>query len=172
MPIRRSTRELERRQINVALAAIEPSDPWTYVRLLADFSTSTTANAATLLAFTPLADTMYEIEGRFFLQSTVVTTGARPGISWPGGSLQDGAWMVAPSSATAFASRFWGAPTTANAASTAMPVINEGYYSQVSAVLVMGGSPTGDFTITLASEISASAVRIMANSFIRYRAVP
>jgi len=155
---------------NVTIAA--SADPWTYVRLLADFSTSGTANANTLLAFTPLANTMYEIEGRFLLQCDVVTTGPRPGISWPGGALQDGAWMVAPSSATAFVSRFWGAPTTFNAANTGLPVINEGFYGQVSALLRMGGSPTGDFTITLASEIAASAVRIMANSFIRYRVVP
>lgn len=148
------------------------SDAWTYVRLTSDFTTTSTANSDSPLAFIPAGNTLYEIEGRFFLQADAITTGPRPGIAWPTGSQQEAAWMMAPTSATAFVSRLWGAPSAANAASTGIAVANEGYYGQVSALLRMGALPSGNFRITLASEIAGSTVRLMANSFIRYRAVP
>jgi hypothetical protein len=145
-------------------------EPWVYVKLASDFVTNGTANADTLLAFHPDPNTTYEIEGRFFLQAAATTTGARPGIKWPtAGVLQNAAWMMSPNSATAFSSRFWGNTAGANAASTGVAVANEGIYGQLQALLVTGGSVTGDFIVTLASEVAASDARIMANSFIRYR---
>lgn len=152
-------------------AASGGADPWTYVKLTANFLNSTTTNTSSLLRFTPEANSFYEVEGKLFLQSAATTTGPRPGISWPTGTTQEAAWMMAPSSATAFISRFWGAPTTANAASTGVAIANEGLYGQVKAMFLTGATPAGNWTITLASEISASESRIMANSFIRYRKI-
>jgi hypothetical protein len=78
---------------------------------------------------------------------------------------------MSPSSATAFVTRFWGNTSAANAASTGVAVANEGIFGMVNAMFVTGGSPSGNFTITLASEIAASEARIMANSFLRYREI-
>lgn len=152
-------------------AAIDDARPWTYVILGSDFEVTTTTNSnITGLFFTPEANLRYEVEGRFFLQAAATTTGARPGISWPaGGVSQNSAWMMSGSSATAFTSRIWGNTSTANAASTGVAVANEGQYGQLQALVVMGGSPSGNFQITLASEVAASAARMMTNSFIRYR---
>ncbi len=147
------------------------SDPWTYVKLAGTAETTGTANLATALAFTPLANTHYIVEGMLMLQSAATTTGARPGISWPGGTSQETAWVLAPNSATAFVSRLWGAPTAANAAATGIAVANEGYYGKIEAQFITGASPSGNFTVTIASEIAASAARIMANSWIRYRTI-
>lgn len=151
--------------------ALDNARPWTYVILGSTFENSTTSNSAvTGLSFTPLANTRYEIEGRFILQAAATTTGPRPGIDWPNaGVSQNAAWIVAPKSATAFASRFFGNTNTANAASTGTAVVNEGIYSQMQAIMVTDGSISGDFQITLASEIASSASRMMVNSFIRYR---
>lgn len=148
-------------------------DQWTYVKLSTLFATTGTANADTPLLFTPLANKIYEIEGRFFMQSAATTTGIRPGIKWPtAGVAQNAAWIISPTSATAFVSRFWGNPSAANAASTAVPVANEGLYGHMQAMLAINASPVGDFIVTLSSEVSGSEVRLMQNSFIRYRVIP
>lgn len=148
------------------------SDAWTYVKLSSNFTTTTTANSSTGLSFGSLApNTHYLFEGQFFLQSVATTTGARPGIIWPSGTVQETAWMLSPNNATAFASRFWGAPSTANASATGMAVINEGFFGRVEGQFVTGASPSGSLTISLASEIAGSEVRMMANSWIRYRTI-
>lgn len=147
-------------------------DPWTYVKLTQAATTTAATNGVTALSFTPDPDTLYEIEGKFFLQAAATTTGPRPGIQWPSaGVLQNVAWVIAPISATAFASRFWGNTATANATSTGVAVANEGIYGTAQALLLTGPSVTGDFAITLASEVAGSEVRIMENSFIRYRKI-
>ena len=149
------------------------SDPWTYVRLATLFATTGTTNADSPLAFTPQANKIYEIEGRFFMQSAATTTGIRPGIKWPtAGVAQNAAWIISPTSATAFVSRIWGDTSAANAAATAAPVANEGIYGQMQAMLVTSASPVNNFIVTLSSEVSGSEVRLMQNSFIRYRVIP
>lgn len=147
-----------------------PSDPWTYVSLGTDFSTSGTANAnVTGLAFTPAANKLYAVEGRLLLRSAAATTGPRPGIAWPTG-LDDGASQItAPNSNTALAFRAQGAKTTQNAASTGVPTTTDSYLAILDAVVDTGASPSGNFQITLASEIAASLVTMRAGSFIRYR---
>ena len=145
---------------------------WTYVFLESDHVNSTTTRTDSALAFTPAADSHYEIEVRLYLQSAATTTGARPGITWPSAGVeQNAAWMMSPNTATAFSSRFWGNTAAAHAAATGVPVANEDVFGAGWALLRTGASPSGDFTITLASEIAASEARIMANSFLRYRLI-
>lgn len=150
---------------------VSGTDPWTYVTLGSDFTISTTANnKVTGLNFTPAASTNYLIEGYYLLRTATATTGARPGIEWPTGYNDGASYTQAPNSATATAMQF-GAPATgtANAASTGLPVINRSYLGQMNALLLMGGSPSGNFQITLASETAAVNVTMRAGSFIRYR---
>lgn len=156
--------------LSIGVSQITGLDLWTYVRLASDFSISTTTNnTVTGLAFTPAASKNYHIEGLFLLETSVTSTGARPGIAWPTGYANGAAMMTAPNSDTAFATQFNVAGTTANAASTGLPVINKSYLGRMEGILVMGGSPSGDLQITLASEIAASSVTMKAGSFIRYR---
>lgn len=147
------------------------SDPWTYVVLGSDFTISTTSNNnVTGLSFAPSANERYHIEGYYLLQTATATTGARPGIAWPGGSTDSGAYTQAPNSLTAVAMQHGTAAAgTANAASTGLPVVNRSYAGQMQAILLMGGSPSGNFQITLASETAAVNVTMKAGSFIRYR---
>lgn len=146
------------------------NDQWTYAVLGSDFDNATTANnAVTGLNFTPQANKRYHIEGLYLLQTAVAATGARPGISWPSGYTDGAAFTAAPNSTTAFASQF-GTPAagTANAASTGLAVINRSYLGRMEAILVTGGSPSGNFQVTLASEATDN-VRMKAGSFLRYR---
>lgn len=150
---------------------VSGSDPWTYVVLESDFTISTTANnVITGLEFTLAADQRYHIEGYYLLQTATTTTGARPGIAWPGGYADGASYTQAPNSATAVAMQN-GSPVTgtANAASTGLPVINRSYSGQMQAILIMGASPSSTFRITLASETAAVNVTMRAGSFIRYR---
>lgn len=148
------------------------SDPWTYVKLSSDYLVSTTTNSDSFLRFTPSASTHYVVEGMLSLQTAATTTGARPGIKWPtGGINQNIAWVTSSMSVTTFASRFWGNTTTANAASTAIGVANQSFYGKIEASFVTSPNPNGDFIITLASEVNGSVARLMTNSFIRYRSI-
>jgi hypothetical protein len=142
---------------------------WTYVTLASNELNSTTTAITSALQFSPAASTRYEIEGRFFLQSAATTTGVRWGLVWPSGLTQNAAWGVSPNTLVAFTSRFWGNTTAQAVLATGIGVINEGFYGQLQALMVVGASPGGVFGVTLASEIAASEVRIMQNSFIRYR---
>lgn len=144
-------------------------DPWTYVKLVSNAVTTATGNTATGLAFAPDPLSHYVVEGQLFLQAAATTTGARPGLSWPTGTTQEVGWVLAPTNATAFVSRFWGAPTGANAASTGVSVANEGIFGRIEAQFITGVSPGGSFSVTIATEIAGSEARIMANSWIRYR---
>lgn len=82
-----------------------------------------------------------------------------------------GAWIQAPSSATASAQRWFGPATTQNAASTGLPDISSSWMAIGGAMLVMGAAPSGVFQVTIASEVGASAVTVKAGSSIRYREI-
>ena len=148
------------------------ADPWTYVKLADNATTTATANSDTDLAFSPPPLSTVIFEGQLFLQAAATTTGARPGLKWPTlGVLQNIGWVMSPSSATAFASRFWGNTNTANAAATGVAVANEGLFGQVQGTLVTGPVVTGNLIVTLASEVAGSEARIMANSWLRWRTI-
>ncbi len=141
-------------------------DAWTYVKLAVDAVNATTVSLPTLLVVPAGGHVI--IEGMLFLQSAAPTTGVQVGISWPVGVTQNTAWVSVPTSATAAVNRYWGSAVAARAASTAIPVANEGIHGKVEAQMIGG---VGAFTITLASEVAASEARIMANSWLRYRTI-
>jgi hypothetical protein len=148
------------------------SDPWTYVKLASTFTTTSTDDTASGLELGSLApDTHYLFEGFLFLQSAATATGARPGISWPGGTVQETAWMISPISLVGFASRFWGAPTTQKVNAGAIGVADESTHGRFEGQFITGASPTGALEITLATEGGGIEVRIMANSWLRWRTI-
>ena len=156
----------------VNLPSLGGGDPWTYVKLAENAATTGTANIDTALAFAPPPLSTVIFEGQLFLQAAATTTGARPGLKWPTvGVLQNIARVESPSSATAAALRFWGNTSAANAAATGVAVANEGLFGQVQGTVVTGPVVVGNLIVTLASEIAASEVRIMANSWLRWRVI-
>lgn len=147
-------------------------DPWTNVILGSDFTISTTSNNnVTGLNFTPSANTRYLVEVSLLLRTATATTGPRPGFSWPAGLSDGGAWMQAPNSATVYALRSWGPINTQNAASTGLPDTTSSHLAIGGAYFITGGSPSGNFQVTLASETAAVNVTMRAGSFIRYRTI-
>lgn len=148
-------------------------EPWTYIKLTDTVESSSAGRTDTALAFTPDPNSHYVIEGMLFVQTTVTSTGPRPGLGWPSaGVLQNSAIMTAPNSATTNAFRLWGAKSYAAAASGGLPAIDEGFHAEFRAQIVTGASVTGQFVVTLASETNGTTVRMMQNSWIRYRKIP
>lgn len=149
------------------------ADPWTAVKLAADFSVNVTADTdVTGLSFTPAANKTYLVLGYFIVKTSVATTGPRPGLRWPtAGVVQNAARIEAPNSATASALRFAGSTAVANAASTGLADASNGWFAKCEAVLVTGAAPSGKLQATLASEVAGSAVNMLAGSFLLYREI-
>ena len=152
-------------------------DPWTYVELASDFTTTATTDSTSTLAFTPAANTKYQFEAMLFLQTAVTTTGPQFGVTKPSaGIARYAAHSFVPTSQTANAIRNLSssaaqAGANLNAVSTGLPYANEDLLGHVEGALITGASPTGDVAITLRSETAAVEVRIMAGSWLRYRTI-
>lgn len=150
-------------------------DPWTYVVLDVDATSSVLPPTETALRFTPVPNTLYEVQGVLYLRSPDTTVGVRPGIKWPlptANILQNVAWVMAGQTAAAFVSRIWGTTNTQTPNTTGSPVANEGHYGAVSASFRTGPDPvTGDFVITIETEVDGVEVVLAMNSWIKYRVI-
>ena len=129
-------------------------DPWTYVKLAADFTTNlTTPQVVPGLAFSPaLANATYLVEGFLLTQSTATTTGADPGVTFPAG-LTDGAARIDSTNSattTVISNLNFSAGGAVNA--TGIPVANESFPATLTATFLTGAAPSGSFQITLTAE--------------------
>lgn len=148
------------------------SDPWTYVKITSDFSTtSATAQAVTGLSFVPAANTTYIIEGIFMTRTATTTVGPRIGITWPTGCTDGVGGIQQTSSATA--NNFANGNITAAMLSPVggLPTTTSSYPSLLWGTIVAGASPGGSFQINLASETAGTSVTMKSQSWIRYRTI-
>lgn len=148
------------------------SDPWTYVKLASDFTTSLATNAnVTGLSFTPNANSTYVIEGFFLLRTATATVGPRPGIAWPTGT-SDGAAQIESANSAVAQQYGAGNPSGAfNSASTGVPTTTGSWPGAMWGTVVTGASPSGTVQVTLASETAGTNVTMKAGSWIRYRTI-
>lgn len=148
------------------------SDPWTYVKLAADFTTSSaTAVSVTNFNFTPAINSIYVVEGLFLTRTATATVGVRPGCSWPT-SLTDGvARFMQTSSATANVIANGNMNAAVLAPVGGNPNNTQSYPATLWATLVTGGSTSGNFQIQLASETGGTNVTLKAGSWLRYRTI-
>lgn len=147
------------------------SDPWSYVWLASDFTTSSnTAVDVTGLFFTPVANTRYDIMCSFLLRTNTATVGPRPGIAWPTGMTDGIATLWTTSSATAQTMVNGNISASLLAAVGGLPVTTASYPGYAEVVLIAGATPSGNFRIQLASETAGTIVTMKAGSFIKYRA--
>jgi hypothetical protein len=148
------------------------ADPWIFVKLADDFTTSLATNTnVTNFKFTPAANKTYLVFGTLMLRTATATIGARPGIAWPTGLTDATARIEAANSLTVSALQLFGALTTKNAASTGLATTTHSHYGGLEALIIVGASPSGDFQITLASETAGTNVTIKAGSFFMYREI-
>lgn len=147
------------------------ADPWTYVVLGSDFTTSSaTAVAVTGLAFSPDPDTRYEFEAVLYTRTATTTVGPRPGIAWPTPSIVDG---IAEISQTASASTNVIQNGNSSAAVLApaggVPTTTGSWPARIRGAMTTGATVTLGLRIQLASETAGTNVTIKAGSFLKYR---
>jgi hypothetical protein len=149
------------------------SDPWTYIKLASDFTTSSaTAVSITGLAFTPDADTQYEFEACLFMRTATTTVGPRPGIAWATIGLSDGVASIFQTSSVSAQVQQHGDVSLALLSPVGgLPTTTRTYAGRVIGSAIMGGTPTGDIQITLASETGGTNVTARTGSYLKYRAI-
>jgi len=151
----------------------DPGSGWTYLRLTAAVtSTSTTAAAVSGLALTPLANADYEIEGKFLVMSAATTTGVKLGLNIPSG-LTDSAFSITEA-LTATTESILYAPGGATAVSNAnggTPTANVSYLATMAGIMRVGSTVSGALAVTLATEVLLSTVTLKPGSFLRYRRI-
>lgn len=148
------------------------SDPWTYVRLTsADFTTtSATAVDVTGLSFTPSANLRYEFEAFLMVRTATTTVNPRPGLAWPTGGT-DGVAQILESQVAA--GNLLPASGNINAALLVgvggLPNTTQSWPVRIQGMFIAGATPSGTVRVQLASETAGTTVRVVLNSFIRYR---
>ena len=146
------------------------SDPWSYVKLTNDFSTSSaTAVDITGLAFTPAANTRYEFEAQLWLRTATATVNPRAGLAWPTG-LTDGVANIdeAQTASTIVMAR--GNPNAALLVAVGgLPNTTQSWPATVWGSLLAGANPSGNLRLQLASETAGTNVTVKAGSFLKYR---
>jgi len=149
------------------------TDPWTYVKLASDFPTSSaTAVPITGLAFTPIANTQYRVEGVLFTRTATTSVGPRPGIGWPTGLTDGVATIRQASSATAVVVAQGNSAAAVLAPVGGLPSATLSYPAEFTVDFRVGASPSGTLKIQLASETAGTVVTAKAGSYLRYRVVP
>lgn len=148
------------------------SDPWTYLKLAADFpTTSATAVDVTGLGFTPAINSVYQIEGMFLLRTATTTVGPRPGCAWPTAASDGCGTFWTTSSATAQILTNGGIDAAILADVGGLPNNTSSYPGYMQVTLVTGAGTSGNFKIQLASETAGTTVTMKAGSYIRYRTI-
>jgi hypothetical protein len=149
------------------------SDPWTYLRLANDFTTtSATAVDVTGLGFTPAANQRYEFVGRLMVRTATATVGPRPGIAWATG-LNDGvAFIQQTSSATANVFANGNITAAVLAPVGGVPTTTGSWPALIEGQAMAGATPSGTIRVQLASETAGTTVTMKAGSFLKYRTVP
>jgi hypothetical protein len=150
------------------------SDPWTYVVLPADYTTtSSSPQDVTGFAFTPAANKGYLIEGQLLVGVASTSAMARPGANWPsgytGGVARVDVCSTVSSVVTSHATA--GNPLVVNTGTT-MPTADVPWPSILWATLLMGASPSGDFQITFRTSNPSVTAKLYAGSWFRYRELP
>ena len=136
--------------LTAAELATATAPEWTYVKVTSDQVVSTTSATATVLAFTPAAGQLYEVEGQLWLQSSATTTGPQPGVAWNMGN-DDGVAHIFSTDATTTGSVINITDgVDAQVGATTFPDTTNSYPAQVKASFKTGGTPSGAFSITLA----------------------
>lgn len=149
---------------------IDESEAWTYLRVASDVSNSTTTPAnITGLGFTPATDAQYIVEGMLMLRSAAATTAPQPGIVWPT-NVGDGVyWTQQASASNSTTPRYGNTSATFNSGATDIADATGSWPIRLDVTFLTGGTTSGDFQMTIRSEVAASAVTVKAGSWIRYR---
>lgn len=148
------------------------SDPWTYVKLASDFTTtSATAVDVTGMAFTPSANTTYEFEAHLLTRTETAAVGPRPGVAWPTGGTDGVVSIYQPSTVGSEVMQHGNINAAVLAPAGGLPNTTQSYGAKVQGFFIAGAAPSGTVKLQLASETAGTTVTIKAGSWLKYRAI-
>lgn len=153
-------------------AGADGSDGWTYVRLAADFSTTSATAVDAGLAFTPAASGRYEFVARLLTRTAAAATGPRPGIAWPTGMTDGVAFIQQTSSAAANVFANGNISAAVLAPVGGLPTTTGSWPALIEGWVIAGAAPSGAVRVQLASETGGTGVTLKAGSFLKYRSIP
>lgn len=143
-------------------------DPWTYLKLAADFSNSTlTATDVTGLALTPVANTDYLVRAYLPTVAAAVTTGVQLGLGGPTGMNYAAVKIRQPTTATTDVTLNGGL----NSFCAATAGLTTVALSEIEALVSVGPAISGTIRVQLKSEVAGSAVTVKAGAVMLYREV-
>lgn len=146
------------------------SDPWTYLRLVADNVVSTTALAdVTGMSFTALANTSYEIEIFGAMQSAATTTGLGIALNIPSGSALG--FTLVPSANNATQPVIQRADDAFLITSATVATANANFPLQ-GKYLVAVGATGGTIQLRQSSETAGTNTTLMTGLRMKYRDIP
>lgn len=149
------------------------SDAWAYLRLAADFSTSSaTAVDITGMGFTPAANGRYEFEAELMLRTATATVNPRVGLAWPTG-MTDGVASIEEAQTAATSLPAKGNINAALLVAVGgLPNTNQSWPCSVWGIAIATASPSGQVRLQLASETAGTNVTVKAGSYLKYRTIP
>lgn len=149
------------------------SDPWTYIRLASDFTTtSATAVDITGLGFAPAANQRYEFEARLMLRTATATVNPRTGLAWATG-LTDGVASINQAQAATTQLMARGNINAALLIAVGGLANNtQSWPCDVRGMAIAGATPSGSISLRLATETAGTVVTVKAGSFLKHRLIP
>ena len=147
------------------------SDPWTYVVLGSDFTTSSaTGVAITGLSFIPDPNTRYEFEAVLLTRTDTATVGPRPGLAWPTPAQVDGVATIIQTSGAGTSVQQNGNISAAVLAPVGgVPTTTGSWPATIKGNIVTGATVTLGLRLRLASGTAGTNVTVKAGSFLKYQ---
>jgi len=126
------------------------TNSWNYETIVSDTPISA-STATTIFSFTPVANTLYEVEGQLWLTIDNAAKGPQPGVAWNTGNSGGVAFIETTEGATTTVVANLTNGTDGVAAATSFPDATNMYPAQIKASFKTGATPSGTFDITLQS---------------------
>lgn len=127
------------------------SSGWTYLFLASDVtSQSSTPADVTGLTFTPDASSRYAVEGMLMVETDTLNKAPRIGVNWPSGLTRGTARISVPSSTSAETLAFGNSTADVECQPSTFPASTL-LQAEIRATFLSGGSPSGNFAVTLSA---------------------
>lgn len=145
------------------------SDPWTVLALAADFTTGSATAVDVGLGFTPVANTRYMFEAMLGIRTATATVNPRVGLAWSTGLTRGVAQIDEAQSATARLMANGNIAASLLMAVGGIPNTTQEWPVTVWGWFRAGATPSGQVRIQLASETANTIVRVVQDSYLRFR---
>lgn len=157
-------------------AGTNASDPWTYITLDQDFTTTNTGGAdvvgsgSAIFGFTPVSGKKYEINGTFMIRSTSILFAPKVQISYPSGTAPQNAatQIIGPNG-----NQQSNLVSSLLSSLGLLPAINQDFIVQLTGLMIVSstGTITAPYKIRAAAGDITGPITFKAGSILKYRQI-